>query len=309
MKRWFGKLLCLLLALALTVSGWLGFVLAQPDHMGGSIAATMRTKVRLLQDTQSGGPRILFAGGSSSPYGTVCRTAADATGYTALDVGATAYLGLDYYLALLGRYARAGDVIVLAPEHMMLEGPCVDYSLVWQAAGNDAEVWRTVPLSYLPGLFAASDDALRLRRETADKPDSGCRPDFGPLGDVTAPRETLLESGWNTQDPVYLDAGRFDPAMIEKINAFAARMEKRGARVYFAFAPLDEKAIQSSPAEVDAYAAAVTAALDIPVILTERQAILPARYFYDSNNHLTSEGAALNTQNLIDGLRAQGIGA
>lgn len=309
MKKLAVKLLCMLLALALTLAAWVGVIAAVPDRMQGTIAATMHTKVDLLQSTQGQGPRILFAGGSSSPYGTVCQTVADATGYTALDVGATAYLGLAYYLNLLDQYAQAGDVVVLAPEHMMLAAECVDYKLVWQAAGNDLDVWATVPLDYLPGLLSNSDDYFKMRWETRNNELETYHGQFGPLGDVTAYRTPLLESGWNTQDPVYLRPGGWSQENVNAINRFAQKMERRGVQVYFAFAPLDQAAVQTTAEEVDAYAASLTDALAVPVILTQQQAILPAGYFYDSNNHLTSEGADLYTADLIAGLQAQGVGA
>ena len=62
-------------------------------------------------------------------------------------------------------------------------------------------------------------------------------------------------------------------------------------------------AVTSSAEETAAFGRAVTEALEIPVILDLPTALLPGAYFYDSNNHLTSAGAQINTQNLIDGLR------
>ena len=211
MKRFAAKLLCMLLALALTLALWVAAILALPDRMQGTIAATMHTKADLLQDT-AGQPRIIFAGGSSSPYGTVCRMVEEELGCTAINVGATAYLGLEFYLQLLEQHACEGDVIVLAPERTMLAENGTDYTLVWQAAGNDPDVWAAVPLSYLPGLFCASDDYYRLRRGASDaQADVTYHPDFGPLGDVTLQRETLLASGWDTQDPVRLEHGQGAP--------------------------------------------------------------------------------------------------
>lgn len=90
---------------------------------------------------------------------------------------------------------------------------------------------------------------------------------------------------------------------IERINRFAEKMARRGVTVVFAFAPLDELAVTGSAEETAAFGRAVTEALEIPVILDLPTALLPGAYFYDSNNHLTSAGAQINIQNLIDGLR------
>ena len=309
--RWFQKLGAMVLALAVTASLWLGYVAARPDLLTDSIAATMRYKVQLLQDT-AGTPRIIFVGGSSSPYGTDCAAVEDALGMPAIDIGATAYLGLPFYFKTLEKYAAPGDVIVLAPEHMMLAGDCVDYSLVWQAAGTDRAVWQCVPISYYPNLFRTSRQYLKQKNAAiaAGRTDvAAYAAGFGPRGDVIETRETQLASGWNTEDPVSLSQDAFDAEKIAEINRFAAHMKEKGVQVYFAYAPLDALCIETDEAAVDAYAKSLEKNLEVPVILSQQQAILPGTLFYDSNNHLTTEGAALNTENLIAGLRAQGVGS
>lgn len=297
---------CALMALAvlLPFAAWLSLLIALPDHLGNTIAATIRYKIDLLQDTPA--PRIIFAGGSSSPYGTVCQTVADELGVNAICVGATAYLGIPYYLQMLDQYAQPGDVLVLAPEHSLLRGESINYELVWEAVGQDADAWRCVPLPYLPGLFCSSAAYFGLKQERLNLPDPGPNPDFGPLGDVTAPRTALLERGYNADDPIELTAAGVYEKNLTRINRFAARQQARGVTVLFAFAPTDRLAITSAPADIAAFEKTVTDGLDIPVILGLNTTLMDGRYFYDSNNHLTSEGAAINTQNLIAGLRGYG---
>ena len=301
MARYFRKLVAMALAVSLPFFLFFGALFALPDHRGGSIAATIRYKTQLLQTTV--GPRILFAGGSSSPYGTICAEVERQLGRSAICVGATAYLGIPFYLSLLETYAQTGDVIVLAPEHSLLTSEAIDYTLVWEAAGQEPDVWRCMPLSYLPGLFSSGVSYFKLKWSVLDEPSADYHVDFGPLGDVVTPREALLSAGYLPDDPVDLSPERIYLTNIEQINRFAEKMARRGVTVVFAFAPLDELAVTSSAEETAAFGRAVTEALEIPVILDLPTALLPGAYFYDSNNHLTSAGAQINTQNLIDGLR------
>ena len=300
MKKYLLKSLALALAVLLPFVLWFGYLFTIPDHRGGTIASTIRYKTDLLQTTP--GPRVIFAGGSSSPYGTDCAAAADAFGRNTICVGATAYLGLPLYLELLDQYALAGDVIVLAPEHSLLQGDNTNYSLVWEAAGHDPDVWKSVPLSYYPGLFSSSVEYYHMKKDALSRPAAAYHADFGPLGDVVTPRTTLLESGYNTQDPISLTADSVFEDNIQRINHFAHRMEKRGVTVLFAFAPTDRLAVTTGPQDNAAFADTVAAGLDIPVILPLETALMDGKYFYDSNSHLTSEGAALNTQNLVNGV-------
>ena len=301
MKTYLKKSLALLLAVLLPFVAAFGLLLKMPDHRGGTIAGSLRYKTHLLEQTP--GPRIIFAGGSSSPYGTVCEEVQRQLGRTTINVGATAYLGLPLYLKLLRQHAVAGDVIVLALENSLLQGEGINYSLVWEAAGQDPQVWRSVPLSYLPGVACSGLEYYRMKKAVLHEEKPSYHPDFGPLGDVTAPRQTLLESGYLGGDPIYLQKENIYEKNIRRINRFAREMKKRGVTVVFAFAPLDILAVQTNAQQNADFAAAVEEKLEIPVIVGMDKALMEGRYFYDSNNHLTSEGAAINTANLIQGLR------
>lgn len=80
-------------------------------------------------------------------------------------------------------------------------------------------------------------------------------------------------------------------------------MERRKITVLFAFAPADRLAVVSDEEETADFAQGVEELLEIPVILPLSKAMMEGAYFYNSNNHLTTEGAQINTQNLIDGIR------
>ena len=300
MKKYLMKSLALALAVLLPFILWFGYLFSIPDHRGGTIASTIRYKTDLLQTTP--GPRVIFAGGSSSPYGTDCAAAAAAFDRSAICVGATAYLGLPLYLELLDQYALPGDIIVLAPEHSLLQGNSTNYALVWEAAGHDPDVWKTVPLRYYPGLFSSSMEYYHMKKDALSRPAAAYHADFGPLGDVITPRTTLLASGYNTQDPISLTPDSVFADNIQRINRFAAKMEKRDVTVLFAFAPTDLLAVTTTPEENAAFGAAVADSLNIPVILPLEKALMDGKYFYDSNSHLTTEGAAINTENLIAGV-------
>ena len=233
MARYIKKMLALAVAVALPFVIWIGVLLAIPDHRGGSIAATIRYKTDLLQSTE--GPRVIFAGGSSSPYGTVCAEVAQQLDCNAICVGATAYLGLPFYLRMLEVYAEEGDVIVLAPEYSLLTGESTDYSLVWEGAGQDPDVWRCLPVSYLPGMFSSSVSYLKLKLEALPYGAGGYNEAFGPLGDVTLYREPLLENGYVSGDPIDFSPSGF----TLKISSGSTALPKRwsGARSR-SFSPL-----------------------------------------------------------------------
>lgn len=315
MRRWLLRLAAFLLALALPFAALIGFVGFVPETSQQSLLYTLHYKLDLLRDTP--GDRILIVGGSASEYGVRCETIQQATGRPTLCAGVTAYLGADFYLNMMDRYAREGDTVILMMEHLLLRGTGVDYTVLWQACGTDPDAWALVPPGLWMGAAASAGQYLAQRWPQGWNPlQSGLRwtsydyppgqtphsENFGPLGDVTLERGNILEHGYNTQDLVALGADAPDPAILRRIRRFADEMADRGVQVLFSHAPLNALCVTSTAADNAAYADAVRQGLDLPVLVDYPFALMDAGYFYDSNNHLNSEGAALYTDALLDSL-------
>lgn len=316
--RYLGKVLAFLLALCLPfvlLIGCIGFV---PETTQQSLLYTLHYKLDLLRDTP-GDDRILIAGGSATEYGADCQAIADATGRPTYCVGVTAYLGMQMYLNMLDRYAQPGDTVILMLEHLMLRNTGVDYLVLWQACGTDPDAWACVPPDLWLGAAASAGRYLAQRWPTDWTPLQGLHwtsydyppgqtphsEDFGPLGNVITPRTNILEHKYNTQDMVSLSADILDKDTVNAIRAFTDRMERRGVTVLFSHAPLNALCVTSDAAENEAYARAVRQELGLPVLVDYPDAIMDGVLFYDSNNHLNTEGAALYTQKLIEGLARQ----
>lgn len=301
MKKYLLKILVLFISVCASVGIFIGYIFTIPDGLNENIAATLRYKIPLIQNTET--PRIILVGGSSSPYGVNCSKIAEETGKNCICIGATAYLGKEIYFNILEDNTVPGDIVVLGFENNLLREKSVDYNLIWQGAGNHKNVWKYVPLSYYPGLFTTTINYFQIRKmysvygqgDTYNK-------EFGPLGDVTLERETLLEFGYLRQDMRRLDIYNISNKELDKINKFSQKMEERGVKVYFAYAPLDELCVTSSPQDIEEYNNYIRNYLTIPVVVPIDDALMAGEYFYNTNNHLTSEGADIYSDYLIKGL-------
>jgi hypothetical protein len=298
------KTAALLFALLLTLAGLFAWVQLLPAQYGGSIMGTTAHKIDLLKNTS--GPRLILAGGSSSPYATDCESIGGALGVNCINVGVTAYFGMEFYLSLLEKTMRPGDTIVLAPEHSMLSGN-IAYSTLWMGLENHPEVWAMEPPGAWPHLAAAypayAVDKVRMHLEEADWASHTYHEDFGPLGNVVAPRETRLEAGWWREDPIALSAATLSPDVANQLNAFYEKAAAADVTVYLAFAPLDKLALTTPEADWWALEAAMRDAIKMPILGSLADALMDGPYFYDSNNHLTTQGAALYSERLVALLR------
>lgn len=308
-KRYLLKILAMVCALLITLAGLFWWVQSLPAQYGGSIMGTTAHKIELLEDTP--GPRVILAGGSSSPYATDCAYIGGQLGMNCINVGATAYFGIEFYLSMLEAYMQQGDIIVIAPEHSMLSGN-IAYSTMWMGMENHPDVWKVVPTGYWPGLIPTYPEyavnKVGMHFEDAEWESYQYHEDFGPLGDVVTYRETLLEAGWLRDDPIALSAETLSDKVAAQLNSFYQKAIQQGVSVYLAFAPVDVLALTTTPEDWQALEDAMRAKIEMPILGRLEDAIMEGKYFYDSNNHLTSEGAALYSQNLV-ALLAQAIQA
>lgn len=311
-KLFFLKLICFLMAVLLIPVGYFVYVQRLPAMFRGSLMGSVAIKQEILQQTQ--GPRILLVGGSSVPYSIECETLSQEAGIPCISLGATAYLGLEYYFSLLDGELHQGDIVIIAPEFAMWQNN-VSYSTTWMAVENSPSLLAKLPLSYIPNMisnyYSYSQKKLDLFHTQGAPTQTPLEQytafGFGKWGDIVTPRETLLESGYDKNNILSLDDNSLSPKVVKSVQDFAHKAEKAGASVYLTWAPFDSLAYTGTIEEMEVFEKQVKAQLDIPYLGKLTDCLLPPELFYDSNNHLTSEGASLRTKLLIRDCYAMGV--
>lgn len=308
MKHFWKKFAALLVAALLPFAAYFVWIQRMPAAFGASIMGGIHEKLRLLEETP--GPRLLLAGGSSVPYSLLCQPLSEAAGMPCINLGATAYLGMDYYLSMLRGALHEGDIVVIAPEFTMYSGE-PSYSVVWMAVENDLAALAQVPLLYWPGMLqsyhiyaADKQDQLRLKgAPTGTVQEQFAQYGYAPWGDLpTGHAANILEQKYNTEDVQFVDETSADASVLRALRRFGAYAERQGATVYLTYAPFNRLALASSPEELDAFQARVERETGLPFLGEMRDGILPEDLFYDSNNHLTEVGQSLRTQGLAEDL-------
>lgn len=311
-KRFFVRLSCFFLALLAIPVGYFAAVQSLPAMFRGSLMGSVYVKRQLVQDTP--GERILVVGGSSVPYSIQCEQVAATAGMPCIALGATAYLGLEYYLALIDDELHPGDIVILAPEFAMLQN-AVSYSTTWTAVENSPSLLAALPLSYWPGMVSSyytySRQKLDLLRQkgapTANAQEQYAAFGFGPWGDIVTERESILESGYDKNNLLTLDNSSLSDDVVKAVRRFAKKAQKAGATVVLTWAPFDTLAYTGTAQQLEEFQAQLESRTGLPYIGRLADCMLPAELFYDSNNHLTSEGAKLRTRMLLDDLAESGI--
>lgn len=311
-KRFFVRLICFFLALLAIPVGYFAAVQSLPAMFRGSLMGSVYVKQQLVQDTP--GERILVVGGSSVPYSIRCEQVAEAAGMPCIALGATAYLGLEYYLALIDDELHPGDIVILAPEFAMLQN-AVSYSTTWMAVENSPSLLAALPVSYWPGMVSSyytySRQKLDLLRQkgapTATAQEQYAAFGFGPWGDIVTERESILESGYDKNNILTLDDSSLSDDVVKAVRRFAKKAQKAGATVVLTWAPFDTLAYTGTTQQLEEFQAQLESRTGLAYVGRLTDCMLPAELFYDSNNHLTSEGAELRTRMLLDDLAENGV--
>lgn len=311
-KRFFVRLICFFLALLAIPVGYFAVVQSLPAMFRGSLMGSVYVKQQLVQDTP--GERILVVGGSSVPYSIQCEQVAEAAGMPCIALGATAYLGLEYYLALIDDELHPGDIVILAPEFAMLQN-AVSYSTTWMAVENSPSLLAALPVSYWPGMVSSyytySRQKLDLLRQkgapTATAQEQYTAFGFGPWGDIVTERESILESGYDKNNILTLDDSSLSDDVVKAVRRFVKKAQKAGATVVLTWAPFDTLAYTGTAQQLEEFQAQLESRTGLAYVGCLTDCMLPAELFYDSNNHLTSEGAELRTRMLLDDLAESGV--
>lgn len=303
---------CLLVILS--VPGALcGFAFALPAQYDQTYLAGLQDKWDALATAP--GSRIIIAGGSGAAFGVRCDLLEEELpGYSAVNFGLYAGLGTTVMLELAKPLLRPGDVVIFSPEQSgQTLSDFFHAASMWQAADGRPELLSALDgrrWEPMTGAFPAFAGAkARLYRDGAAPVGEGiyARSSFNAWGDVDCPgrEQNVMARGSDPNMPISFDPDLPSEEFFETVNAFARWCEANGVTLYYRFCPMNVAAAgEGELARLDAYAAALQARLDCPILGDPAQAVLDAGWFFDTNFHLNASGAVVNTAILAGELKA-----
>lgn len=113
----------------------------------------------------------------------------------------------------------------------------------------------------------------------------------------------IMSGGYDINDVVELSPSLMSAEFIEYINDYCKSIEKKGAKAYFTFAPVNGKGLVSTDEDIDRYYEFISENFICPVISNPFNYVMDAEWFYDSNFHLNSAGMTLRTVQLINDIK------
>ena len=290
----------------------------------GSYYSTFADKYDRLLSLQDERKLVLFSG-SSTRFGYDSARLEEALGgYQVVNMGAFAYTNAAPQMELILDCMGEGDILLHSPEFDAaqrqfctsgkLDAPFfnlmeANYDML---ARLDLRQYGQVFLSL--STYLSSREGMEARgygRSAADYDEEGNlvdTPSYNRYGDYI-----LYRPNSESEAPVYGLPVEYTVSaypkegFLDPLNEMYARFLSRGVRVYFTYAPRNRLAISeaSTPearAELDAY---LREHLMVPVISSLEDSLWSGVYLYGTDNHLSTEGVALRTEQIIRDLQAQ----
>ena len=251
------------------------------------------------------GEKIVVVGGSSVAFGLNSEMLEKYTGMPVVNFGLYAALGTKLMLDLSRSAIGEGDVVIISPEldPQTLSLYFSSEHTLKALDGNFGMFWD-IPtdnqLSLLGGMWSFAARKLKLIAEGTVINPSGAynSANINEYGDLKYPREeNVMDIYYDEGTMINLSPETVSPDFIDYLNDYVAECESRGAKVVFAYCPMNEPAVVDKSL-ADSFHEFLDESLDCEIIGTPSEAIMDAGYFYDTNFHLNEAGAKAHTVRL-----------
>ncbi|MBO5022966.1 MAG: leucine-rich repeat protein [Clostridia bacterium] len=246
-------------------------------------------------------------GGSGSYYGFDCEAIDEALDgkYEVINLGCNAQLTAAIMFEYMSHFLGENDIVLWAPEsgNYMFGAPYF-HGRTWEFLVTYYDIFRYVDISNYSGVFDyyASFASSHAQKQQSFESFSA---DVNSHGDHINTRAHA--------DKTYRSySGSYQSRVKEVLNGnysyiegIIENMSKNGVKLYYTFAAMDESAPDFDDDVFENLAKAMEDTFGMIAISDYKNCLVPHDCMYDSEWHLTLEGAKLRTQSLIKDILAQ----
>ncbi len=290
----------------------------------GSYYATFPDKMdylKSLSDEYPGSKKLVLFSGSSTRFGYDSELLEkELPGYKVSNMGVFAYTNALPQLDLILNYMNPGDILLDSPEFDASKRQfCTTNKFddkFFNLIEENYSLIEELNLRDYTGVFSAFGEFLSNRHgiqtKSYDLSPSDYDENFNPIseksynsqGDYCLYRPNAWDDAPVFDLPVDYTVSAFPKEYIDALNSEALKFTDKGIKFLFTYAPRNESAISSESTkekrhELDDY---FKNSLDFPVISDIEDSLFKGRYLFETDNHLSTEGARIRTAQIIKDL-------
>ncbi len=315
MRKFIKNVIIFLLIMAMILIPMTGvfFVKIAPQYSEG-YNASLLDKTQRLKSIEE--PKIVLIGNSNVSFGFQSELIEEAFGMPVVNMGLHGGLDNAFHENMAKINVQKGDIYVICHHTFADDGKIDDIELAWITLENHTELWRLVnkqditsmcmglptymkKASVIWGLGLISKEAAKNYNAETDACYS--RSAFNKYGDVAYPREQ------GTFEFKEQSLPEINDTCINRLNELNDYLTERGATMVVAGYPIGKGKYTPPEKEFVLFQEELAQRLDCPVISDYRDYFFDYEYFYNSFLHLTTEGAKLRTEQLIEDLKGYGL--
>lgn len=283
--------------------------------------ASFEDKIALLKKHEE--PSLIVLGGSNVAFGIDSPRIENRLGIPVINAGLHGALGLDLYVAMAEEFAKEGDIVLLLPEWAMLSGIFApqqiqlqqllrESPIAWQMLTRslDVKAKRFLDELALPEFAHLVQDGTKVRTEQVEQrlihdarqPGIYSRLNFNEHGDFIGHHSFgTVKDIANIPCNVDFHGDAYRQA-INKINALAKSLEKRGATLLFGYPPFPDPFSQEFEEQISTGHRFLSKHLNVPILHGPSKTSYPIDHFFDTVYHLNRKGKTKRTSLLIRSL-------
>ena len=304
-------ILCALLAVLVIASPFatvLGIAFFAPAQYQNTFVGALDDKFERLNSIEE--PKIVIVGGSSVAFGIDSALLEKYMDMPVVNFGLYASLGTKLMLDLSRSGIGEGDIVIVAPEiNSQTYSLYFNTDTTLKALDGSFHMAKYIPRehrsSLLGGLWnLASGKAGYMLSGAPANPDGAYNSKyFDEYGDFDYGRkENIMLDYYDINTMIDPDPEIITDEFADYVNDYVDYCESQGAKVYFAFPPMNRLGVVDGKTEEDfcIFADAVEEKIKAKIINMDiNSCIYEPGYFYDTNFHLNDAGRLMHTLNLL----------
>lgn len=296
-------LFCFVLNLLFVIYAGFFFNIVPPQYTQNYQAAIL-DKMQRLSDIQE--PKIILIGNSSVSFGIDSEMIEREFGMPVVNLGLHAGLGNKFLERMALGNISEGDIVIVAHTDYSDNGEIEQPDLAWITIENYGELWKLLDmrewmqiLPALPNYIWQSTSLYVSGRGNRTSEEEYRRDMFNQYGDVANEREKRI---FEFEDGMIKvpEVGR---QCMRRLNALNSYCVEQNAVMLIAAYPIAAGEYTPDKQKYVSFQRKLIEHAECEVISDYTDYFIGYEYFYDTYYHLTSNGAEIRTERLIEDIR------
>jgi hypothetical protein len=305
MKKFIGKVVLFTALFVLSMMGVMAFdYFVIGNQYLGNYQASLIDKTERLQTIDEA--KIILIGNSNVCFGVNSEMIEEAFDMPVVDMGLHGGLGNAFHENMVKLGVSKGDIVILCHSNYSDDDTIGDSELAWITLEFHKELWGFLRQKDILTLLKAypryfmNAFLLWIRGESGNTAsDETCysRSAFNKYGDISRRFDDTYEF---TETSVVVP--EINDTCINRINKLNEYIREQGATLLIAGYPIGYGEYTPDASEYDSFEKELREKVDCDVISHYTDYFIPYEFFYNTNLHLSEEGAEIRTKLLIEDL-------